>query len=434
MKRYLQLLQVRWVIVLATLIIGLGVVVYARKVMPKSYVGSSTILTINENSDRDLSADVPLFINSSLFLEQVAAKVGTHVPIAKIQKALKVKIKGQAVVISYTSLNPKESVTMANAIADSLPKYYRQIVTSRFDHNVDALRGAMTAQRQNMSRVDHSLAKMTAGEGSTGGEKPLDTLSTQLSVLQDARETAMAQLSADRATLDALAHPDSSVTTVVASERIASDMVYKDLETQVAKDRSDLAEQRAMYTKHYPGISGLANRIRREEQSLRQITVDAGKSPLNPSLTFGSITLAQRQAAAVVAADTARVAQLDGAIARDKAQLYPVAQRSVTITSVETERTAAQQAYLAFAGKYASALADDAQASSLGSVVVADHAVEANLTSFGGKTFLMMELAAVFALALISPLLAEKLDPHFTGSDDVEKVYGYGVVGEIGKA
>lgn len=421
-------------LILVTFLLGIGLVVYVQKFVPTTFLGTSTVLTINENSDRSLAGDIPLFIGSSDFLGRVARKVGSDEPLAAIQRSVKVKTKGEALLIIYQSPDPQRAVTMTNAIADELPLYYHGVVSQRFEHNVAALRGSVREQRKRMAAVNARLAEVTAGDSFSGGEKPLDQVSTRLAALQQARADALAQLSADQALAQAEASRTAAITAVIRSERVAVDQTYHELQGTVARDRAALAEQQAEFTPSYPGLAGLGEKVRRESGTLRGITVEAASRPTNPSGTLSALVVANHQRSAVVAGDLARLHTLDGEIAQILSYLPAVAQRNVAIQTLLLEQTAAQQAYLAVWGRLVTALADRAQSSSLGTVIVANHALQASLTPYRSWSFIIMEILAALALALVSPFVAEKLDPRLATSDDVEGVYGFPVVAALGKS
>jgi capsular polysaccharide biosynthesis protein len=423
----------RRVVVVVILVVGLSAALYARKVLPREYVSTSTILTINENSERNLSADIPMFITSSDFLGKVANRLGVQDSVSSIQKAVKAKGRGDALLISYKSPDPQKAVAFSNAIADEIPLYYHAVVSGRFAHNVQALRSELEQQRKRLARLNARLAKSTSGNASAAGEKPLDQVSTRLQMLQQAREQAVAQLTADRATASADALREPAVAAVVQAERIAADAVYREMQGTVAKDHSALAAQEASFTSSYPGLTGLRKKVDRERDTLGAVGSAAAHRLTNASQTNANLVVAKHHDASVLAGDRARLSALDSAITRTASQLSSAAYRDVDISSLQLERGTAQQAYLTLSTKLTGALADHAQASSLGSVVVVDHALQANLTAYGAKTFLIIEILAALGLAIAGAFIAENLDPRLNAPERVEEAYGFPVIGSLGK-
>jgi capsular polysaccharide biosynthesis protein len=282
-------------------------------------------------------------------------------------------------------------------------------------------------------RLNARLAKSTSGNASAAGEKPLDQLSTRLQMLQQARDQAVAQLTADRASASTDALREAAIAAVVRAERLGVDPVYHEMQGTVAKDHAALAVQEASFTPSYPGLTGLRNKVNRERDQLGAVGSAAADRLTNASQTNANLVIAKHHNASVVAGDRARLSALESAIARTASQLSSVAYRDVEISTLQLERNSAQQTYLTLSTKLAAALADHAQASSLGSVVVLDHAMQANPTAYGASTFLMIEILAALGLAIAGAFIAENLDPRLNAPERVEETYGFPVIGALGK-
>ena len=84
-----------------------------------------------------------------------------------------------------------------------------------------------------------------------------------------------------------------------------------------------------------------------------------------------------------------------------------------TYAQLAAQRDALQTEYTALATRRANALANRAEASSLGGVVVLDRAIEADTRLAGGRTrAAVVGLILVLALAFGAAFLVETLDSH----------------------
>jgi len=100
---------------------------------------------------------------------------------------------------------------------------------------------------------------------------------------------------------------------------------------------------------------------------------------------------------------------------------------------LSAQRAAVDTEYTALAGRRANALADRAEASSLGSIVVLDRAIKADTQLASGRTRVaVVALTLIIALALGTAFLVESLDPRIRRAEDIEELYGIPVVGTFG--
>ena len=89
--------------------------------------------------------------------------------------------------------------------------------------------------------------------------------------------------------------------------------------------------------------------------------------------------------------------------------------------------------YAALATRRANALANRAEASSLGSVVVLDRAIKADTQLAGGRTrAAVVAFILVLALAVGTAFLVESLDPRIRRPEEIEELYGIPVVATFG--
>jgi capsular polysaccharide biosynthesis protein len=92
-----------------------------------------------------------------------------------------------------------------------------------------------------------------------------------------------------------------------------------------------------------------------------------------------------------------------------------------------------QSEYNVLATRRATALANRAEASSLGSVVVLDRAIRADTQLAGGRTrAAIVALVLTLALAFGAAFFVDALDPRIRRAEEIEELYGIPVVANVG--
>jgi uncharacterized protein involved in exopolysaccharide biosynthesis len=166
------------------------------------------------------------------------------------------------------------------------------------------------------------------------------------------------------------------------------------------------------------------------------IAREAERAVADPLSFSASATSAQQQhirQLALIAGDQARVDALDALIANDRSHLNDLPTTGARYSQLAAQRTALQTEYAALATRRANALANRAEASSLGSVVVLDRAIKADTQLAGGRTRAgVVALILILAAALGTAFLVDSLDPRLSRPEDIEQLYGIPVVATFG--
>jgi uncharacterized protein involved in exopolysaccharide biosynthesis len=141
--------------------------------------------------------------------------------------------------------------------------------------------------------------------------------------------------------------------------------------------------------------------------------------------------LARRNAEAVAAGDRARVAAIDDQIAAEQRHLRDLPFTGAQVNSLRVQRDGAQAAYAATLMKLNDTKANQEAASSLGAVVVIDHAAGV------APRIPRLALDVIVAFLLIGltisvGVLVDMFDPGLRSPEAVEKLYGIPVIGNIG--
>jgi capsular polysaccharide biosynthesis protein len=420
--------------VFAVLVVLSIVIVFNVK---RQYVAGANVLVVNGNTRDDptlSSPDLPSIATSSVVLDRVLGDLKLDLPLTTIKKHLTVKtpaFHSSIIRIEYVDASPSRAALIANGVADELTRYYEQISTARYDADLSALNGELSAESKRIETLTRQIAARGAGLEATVDDKGNDPVAGRLEGLESDRELAKATLIGDEAGAAAVGAGAQTDAKLYRHDVLSSDQRYRDLEATVSSDNLALAAERAVHTDQFPGVVELEAKTRKLTAELNRETRAALTSPDAMSSSITTTETDQRKAVAVVAADGARVAALDTLVSNEQSRLAAQA----PLASLRLALNAAQSEYLEISGRRAAALANRADALSLGSVVVVDRAIPSEVqVGLGPKTLGAVLAFLALALAIGSAFLADLLNPRLRRMGQIETLYGRPVVVTVGKA
>jgi uncharacterized protein involved in exopolysaccharide biosynthesis len=401
--------------------------------LPRSYVAGANLLVVNGTTRDDptlSSPDLPSIAASTVVLSRMETSLGMRVPLATVKRHLIVKepaYRSSILRIEYVDASPEQAMLVANGVADQLTKYYREISTTRYDDDIRALDAELNKQRDRTRTLstlvnEHGAQSIASGTGA-------DALAAHFNDLETSAALAQAGLIGDTAQLSALTADGVRRQAMARYEVLRNDPTYVNLQTNVALNAANLATERASFTSKYPGLPALESKVKSLESSLGSEEKHALSSPNAYSPSLAAMAGDQRKAQAVVDADRAKVAALNGLLQteRTRTAAFPA------IESARLERDAAQASYLAIATRRATAVANRADALSLGSVVIVDRAIVSDTqVGFSKSRWLLFLGFLTLALAVSGAFIADQLNPRLTRTSQVEDIYGRPVVATIG--
>jgi uncharacterized protein involved in exopolysaccharide biosynthesis len=438
-RHILEVVRDRWIVVAGTLVLGTLLAYSARHLVPTTYDGTSKVLIVNENTGGDPSVnslDLPALATSTVVLGRVHDSVSGAPVVAALKENVKARVPLHSSImeIGFRDPNPVLADAIPNAIADELTHYYREISTHRYNENERYLDAAVATQLQRLDALDRQLQDVTARDAFVGSDKAIDNLTTRLDDLETQFSTASATLVSDQAQFNVANNPPAVLKGVIEHEILADDPVYQNMRNTDARDAATLADDRSAYTARYPGLPGEVAKVDSESAQLRARRSHALTSPDAYSPTQAASIEDAQKAAAVLAGDRAKVNALNGLIGDTRRRLADLPHTGADVAVLRMQRDAAQTEYSALSTRRAAAVADRAEASSLGTVVVIDRAVRADAQVGGGNgRFVVIVSILLLALALGSAYLVDALDPRLRRADQVETLYGQPLITTLKK-
>jgi succinoglycan biosynthesis transport protein ExoP len=436
----LDVVSRRRYLVLAILLASIVAAFMVARYVPRNFQAVSQVLIVNDNTGRDpsvSSADLPAVTGSSEVLTRVKNKLALPMSLTEMKRNLSARVPGRSSImqIGYKDTLPDRAVNVANTIADELTGYYHEISTHRYDQNVQNLDAALAAQRQKISSINAQLQKVIATDPFVGSDKALDLVTARLDDLETQRGLAYATMAGDTAQASAVSTASRTLAKTAVHEILQGDPFYRAIQDGTAKDSAELAFEHSAFKSSYPGLPGLSAKVQAEQAQLSAAQQNAMNSPQASSPSMVSNQVERAKANATVSGDQARIAQIDNLVSQERARLHDIQKTQPRALSLRIERDVAQADYLSLSARRATALANRAEATSLGSVVVVDRAVRADSQVPLGRTKLaIMAAVLIIGLSLGSAFLLESLDPTLRRAEQVERLYGTPVIATLNNA
>jgi capsular polysaccharide biosynthesis protein len=425
----------RFIVAMVFIVLLSIAIVYVMRV-ERQFVAGANVLVVNGNTRDDptlSSPDLPSIATSTVVLDRVVKNLQLDLSLLTIKKHLSVKppaFRSSIIRIEYADTIPDRAALIANSVADELTKYYGEISTARYDADLSALDAELGKES---ARIKNISAQMQARGGSAVtsiDDKGNDPVAGRLASLQTDLALSQATLAGDSATAAATGVSSATGSKLYRHEVLQNDPTYRGLQTDASTSDVALANDRAVYTEHYPGFAAITAKVKSLHTSLNSEAARALSSSDAYSPSAASFEAEQRKAGAIVIADRARVSALEGLVTSEQARQAA----QTPLEALRLQRESAQAEYLSISGHRATALAERADALSLGSAVVVDRAISSEVQVGLGRTSLSaILLLLVIVLSLGSAFIADLLNPRLRRIAQIENLYGRPVIATIGK-
>ena len=423
---------------ISALAVGLVAILAVLTLVPKTYEATARVLVVAANNARDpsiASIDLPSVATSTAVLSAVREKLGLPLDLLLLKKSVKARVsaKSSMMEIGYRDKVADRAVAVPNAIADELVTYYDSLSSSGSDVTIHKLDVAIDAVQERLRVIDDAKARQAKLHPFVQSDKALDDATSKLDDLTNQRKLAAAALAADVAQRDAISGDPTLQSKVVRHEKLLNDPTYRELSTNIAKDEAQLAFDKAQFTEDNPELKVLEKKVS-AERSLSGAHVESTLASADAfSSSEASSALQLRKADAAIVGERARLAAIDSLLAGATGRLHDTLGAGVFAERLKLQQDAGKADYLTLTGRRAAAVASQAEALSLGSLVVVDRAVRADTAVVGLGPARLGVVMAVFALALAIAVafLADAFDSHLSRVDQIERFYGVPVLALI---
>lgn len=384
----------QWPIVAVSLVIGLLAAFFIMH-RAHSYSAEASVVLADANSTPSQSpsdaahlsvqvVDLPALAQSTAVLSRVAADMHGTATVDQIRQHLQVRVSQGATImpIVYRDLDPKTAVAGANAVADELTSFDREIVTSRFDSLISDLRRQVGVRKVQLSSLDNAISEAAIDNPLIDAKVGTEALNARIIDLRTKRDDTIALMRGDQAGATILDKLVQDTRDLARKENGDSDPVYQDLRTQYAKDAAQLARVKATFSGSYPGLAELISQNIQEHQQLSQAQTRVNHiSPLS-SKSYADSLREKLIADAKVSSDKAQIDAYNAELNANTGNVATMRSANTSLSSLRRERDVANDAYTQLSDRLTKALADRAQAASLGSIAVIDSARTAEQGSF----------------------------------------------------
>jgi uncharacterized protein involved in exopolysaccharide biosynthesis len=417
--------------------IGLVVASIAFFLTPKQYQATSQVMIVGQNAGRDpsmMSGDMPALALSTTVLEAVRRDLGSSLSLDNLAGKITAKISfgSDVMPITYLDGHRASAVKGANAVADELSLYYRQISASRYTSLEKYLTKELASKRSQLENLDRKLQLAAVRDPYEADANASTAIGGQILQLDQQRDAAQATLVGDQAQAAAQARYMAQLAPIVAQEKANSDPAYVHIRDQQANDAAALQITKSQYSRSYPGMPGLRDKVQREAAALAAAQHAAVTSPASTSSSYVTAFADKGKVEAALAADQARVSTLTQQIATAQAHLSALPGSGVQVSALRRDRDAADAQYQSLSTKLADTLAAEAEAASVGSVAVIDRAGVAQPAI--GKHASMLIGGAIVGFLVLGVTLAfllELTDDRIRTIGGVETLYGRSVLATV---
>ncbi|WP_165374851.1 GumC family protein [Sphingomonas montana] len=442
LRQIFSVIRRRWVWVLATMAIILGLTAIAYVRAPRVFMASASLALdrrvdqlVNDSSEPSLTTDSPtvdtgvqVLTSPTLAAEVVdrlglAARPGFGQPldggrvdaalarrraIGAVQRGLQVQRAGTsyAITVSHSSTDRVMSTAIANAIVDQYVEDQLSGRTGQRTRETDLLRERIVALRADVRNAESAAARFRAATGLIDVQK--DSTSTQQEI--SALNGQLAAAEADRAAMEA--RRNAVVNSGAGAEAGGSGLIQglRSQQATLSAQRADLAGR---YGPLHPDLARIDRQLADLNNSIRQET--------------GRIR-AQANADARVA--DGRAASIRSSLGRATGGLTAGNNASVQLNDLERNAESARTLYQSLLDRYNKAVAGQGTDKS-NAYVIAHALVPGAPISPSLPVYVAGGLIAALLSAAALVLVLELLESGFQSRQEVEQQLGIPVVGMI---
>ena len=430
------------------LAVGVAVALAADMRVQPTYTATASVLMVPGTNESDgapttttkplLSDDLPMLAQTNTVLDRVSRDMGSSVGPEALYRRIRTDVyqNSNVMTIRFADASAQQAVRGANAVADEVVHYYREIATSRFDSLAADIKQQIAGRQQELQTIDAALKKSTAAypyieDGA--GSSDATSMNARLIHLLAERDELLATLSGDAAQADVTDQRTSEVTPLARQQAANDDPMYRNVREQYGRDATQLRLDQTRFSSNYPGLAELQDIVSREQARLSGDEHRLAAQSLSGTQPYADALAEQNHAHSLVANDRAKLQQLQSTIVALQAQLGKASSRGTEVEALRRQRASAESAYQLLSTRLITALADRAAAASTGSLMVFDRASYAGRSPYTRPAVITTAVMIVTLwIAITLAFVLEALDRRFRTPATIESVYGSPVLGVVG--
>lgn len=425
--------QRRWVVLAVMLVALLATPIFAKMVRP-TYQATAELAPVGSLKDSVLGvSDIPELVLSVPVMTRVKSQLRSSASIDEFRAGTQINMspRSSIIPITYRSKDPAAALLMSNTIADATVYEYKDLAARQYDQVINRLRDQLGTEQADIRTMDLRLQQAVQHDSFIGSPSSLEAISNRLDDLESQRATVRASVVADQASASVATNgSDSGLNDVIREQTLANDPMYQALRSNQAKDVAAYDAEKAGYTDAYPGLAGLKEKVQMEGADVGSAAQQSVRDHRGASQTYAQLLLSRRTSQTQLAGDNARLQAIDGELATTQRRLADLPRYGVAANQLRLQRDSAMNSYGQLNNRLQSTLADQAQAASLGSLIVLDHATSA-APKMPRDVMVFLIAALVFGMAIGSAYAAEALDPRIRTAGEAEALYGTPHIGSV---
>jgi uncharacterized protein involved in exopolysaccharide biosynthesis len=435
LKDPLGILERRWPVMLAVVVLGLVATVYVVAQSKLTYVSEASVLVTRQQIPEkyvntvaeDSIANINAMVGKVLSQDNLAKLIERFdlykqhrdlVPMSELvgrmkasiavtpQRSLSHKRRGESSVIysiSFENKNPDTAADVANALAGLLQEASIERRTEQARAATTFLQRQLEDDEREFREVSQQVSEFRKiHRGSLPDE--LQTNLRKLELLGSRRESLVTQIS--------------------SGENRLMSVGSGTIEMQLAELRAQLSRESAMYTDQHPNVAALRYQIQRLERSL------ASQKPGSSRPEFGGVVASGNSEIEML---RSQIRRIDVDIADLNARIDSTPAVSEELAAMEQKETVLRNNYLSSLNKVEEAeLAESMEHAQQGAQVqILDPAMPSSAPKRSRRFVAFAGLVATLLLAIAMAITVEIFDPVIVAAEQLERIVGRPVLGSL---
>jgi uncharacterized protein involved in exopolysaccharide biosynthesis len=334
--------------------------------------------------------------------------------------------------ISVTDPDPALAVSGTNVLIEELSRYAERIATGRYDQLIADLQRQITERKADLAQIDARINAVSSGDFYLTPETGTAGIETRLVALQQQEQQLESAVGGDVAAASVVAEQPAISHALARHEILAQDPSVVAQRAQLGKDVAALNLALSGYTLSYPGLKGMILQVKAEAAEVAKAENRTAANP-GESESYVNAEISANKTRATLESDRAQLAAVRSQLSDMQAHLTGSAGAGSQISQLRRARSISENVFTDLGQRLARARADRAEAASIGSVVIIDHATHASPALLGSPLVLGVAFLVIFGwIAVTLAFMLDGADDHLRTPEAIGKLYGKPVFTAVG--